>query len=131
MKNKKLFLIVGLTLTAVFLFSSLSWADKPEAMFTAKPVGDSRTEYEIVITILHDGKGRKHYLESVDLLLNEKIYKTWVYTKEDSPEEFPFILKTNITISDYGPSIVSVKATCSSHGESARSAIQIIPGESY
>ena len=115
----------------VFLFATTLNANEPVVMLNAQPVGDQLTDYEITITVSHEGKGRSHYLENVILLLNEVPFKVWQYSQKDSPKDFPLILKEKIKISPSGPSMVVAKATCTSHGESDRASLQIIPGKSY
>ena len=116
---------------AVFLFAATLSANEPVVMLNAQPVGDQLTDYEITLTVNHEGKGRSHYLESVVLLLNEVPIKVWQYSKKESPKDFPLIFKEKIKISPSGPSMVVAKATCTSDGESDRASLQIIPGKSY
>jgi hypothetical protein len=131
MKTEKLFSKVFFFFMAVFLFAAPLSANEPVVMLNAQPVGDQLTDYEITITVNHEGKGRSHYLESVVLLLNEVPIKVWQYSKQESPKDFPLIFKETIKISPSGPSMVVAKATCTSDGESDRASLQIIPGKSY
>jgi hypothetical protein len=131
MKTEKLFSKVVFFFMAVFLFAINLSANEPVVMLNAQPVGDQLTDYEITITVSHEGKGRSHYLESVILLLNEVPIKVWQYSKKESPKDFPLIFKEKIKISPSGPSMIAAKATCTSDGESDRASLQIIPGKSY
>ena len=131
MKTEKLFLKVAFFFMAVFLFAINLSANEPVVMLNAQPVGDQLTDYEITITVSHEGKGRSHYLESVILLLNEVPIKVWQYSKKESPKDFPLIFKEKIKISPSGPSMIAAKATCTSDGENDRTSLQIIPGKSY
>ncbi|HJX30579.1 MAG TPA: hypothetical protein VJ624_01875 [Thermodesulfobacteriota bacterium] len=131
MKTEKLFSKVVFFFMAVFLFAATLSANEPVVMLNAQPVGDQLTDYEITLTVNHEGKGRSHYLESVVLLLNEVPIKVWQYSKKESPKDFPLIFKEKIKISPSGPSMVVAKATCTSDGESDRASLQIIPGKSY
>ena len=100
-------------------------------MVNAQPIGDQLTDYEVTITVYHEGKSHSHYLASVVLLLNEVPIKVWEYSQKESPKDFPLILKEKIKISPSGPSMIVAKATCTSGGESDRASLQIIPGKSY
>jgi hypothetical protein len=131
MKTKKIFPKVIFFFMAVFLFAATLSANEPEVMLNAEPIGDQLTDYEVTITVYHEGKSRSHYLENVILLLNEVPFKVWQYSQKDSPKDFPLILKEKIKISPSGPSMVVAKATCTSDGESDRASLQIIPGKSY
>lgn len=131
MKTKIFFPRVIFFFMAVFLFAINLSANEPVVMLKAQPIGDQLTDYEVTITVYHEGKGRSHYLEKVVLLLNEVPFKVWQYSQKDSPKDFPLILKEKIKISPSGPSMVAAKATCTSDGESERTALQIIPGKSY
>jgi len=131
MKTEKLFQRVFFFFMAVFLFAATLSANEPVVMLNAEPIGDQLTDYEVTITVYHEGKGRSHYLESVTLLVNEVPFKVWRYSKKESPKDFPLIFKEKIKISPSGPSMVAAKATCTSDGESDRASLQIIPGKSY
>ena len=131
MKTKKNFQRVFFFFMAVFLFAATLSANEPVVMLNAEPIGDQLTDYEVTITVYHEGKGRSHYLDSVVLLLNEVPFKVWQYSQKDSPKDFPLILKETIKISPSGPSMIAAKAICTSDGESDRVSLQIIPGKSY
>ena len=131
MKTEKIFSRVVFFVIAVFLFADPLNANEPVVMLNAQPIGDQLTDYEVTITVYHEGKGRSHYLENVILLLNEVPIKVWQYSQKERPKDFPLILKEKIKISPSGPSMVVAKATCTSHGESDRASLQIIPGKSY
>ena len=131
MKTKKNFSRVIVFFMAVFLFAAPLSANEPVVTLNAEPIGDQLTDYEITITVHHEGKGRSHYLESVVLLLNEVPIKVWKYSQKENPKDFPLILKEKIKISPSGPSMVAAKAICTSDGESDRGSLQIIPGKSY
>jgi hypothetical protein len=131
MKTKKFFPSVVFFFMAVFLFAAPLSANQPVVMLNAQPIGDQLTDYEVTITVYHEGKSRSHYLESVVLLFNEVPFKVWQYSQKESPKDFPLILKEKIKISPSGPSMVAAKATCTSDGESDRTSLQIIPGKSY
>ena len=131
MQKQKFCVRVVFLLVLTFLFVTHLWANEPVVMINAKPIENQSTNYEIIITVYHDSKGRSHYIDRVVLLLNEEPVKVWQFSQKDSPKDFPFTLKESIKISAHGPSIVAVKANCRSHGESARVSLQIIPGKSY
>jgi len=131
MKTEKLFSKVVFFFMAVFLFAINLSANAPVVMLNAQPIGDQLTDYEVTITVYHEGKGRSHYLEGVILLLNEVPIKVWQYSQKESPKDFPLILKERIKISPSGPSMIAAKATCTSDGENDRTSLQIIPGKSY
>jgi len=131
MKIEKNFSKVVFFFMAVFLFATTLSANEPVVMLNAQPVGGQLTDYEVTITVYHEGKSRSHYLENVILLLNEVPFKVWQYSQKDSPKDFPLILKERIKISLSGPSMVAAIATCTSDGESDRVSLQIIPGKSY
>jgi hypothetical protein len=131
MKTNKFFLQIFFFFMPVFLFTAALSANEPVVMLNAQTIGDQLTEYEVTITVNHEGKGRSHYLENVTLLLNEVPIKVWNYSQKENPKDFPLILKEKIKISPSGPSMVTAKATCTSDGESDRASLQIIPGKSY
>jgi hypothetical protein len=131
MKTKKFFPRVVIFLTAAFLFAAPLKANEPVVALKAQPIGDQLTDYEVTVTVYHEGKGRSHYVESVTLSLNEVPVKVWQYSQKDHPKDFPLILKEKIKISPSGPSMVSAKAVCTSDGENDRTSLQIIPGKSY
>jgi len=131
MKTENFFPKLIVFFMAVLLFAITLSANEPVVMLNAQPVGDLSTDYEVTITVYHEGKGRSHYLEGVILLLNEVPIKVWQYSQKDSPKDFPLILKERIKISPSGPSMIAAKATCTSHGENDRTSLQIIPGKSY
>jgi hypothetical protein len=131
MKTKIFFPKLIFFLIAVFLFAATLSANEPVVVLHAQPIGDQLTDYEVTITVYHEGESHSHYLESVILLLNEEPFKVWQYSQKESPKDFPLILKEKIKISSSGPSIVAAKATCTSDGESVRSSLLIIPGKSY
>jgi hypothetical protein len=131
MKTKKNFPRVIFFFMAVFLFAATLSANEPVVMLKAQPIGDQLTDYEVIITVSHESKGRSDYLEGVILLLNEVPIKVWQYSQKENPKDFPLILKERIKISPSGPSIIAAKATCTSHGESERVSLQIIPGKGY
>ena len=115
----------------VFLFAAALGANEPKVVLHAQPIGDQLTDYEVTITVYHEGRSHSHYLESVVLLLNEEQFKVWQYSQKESPKDFPLILKEKIKISASGPSVVAATATCTSDGESDRASLLIIPGKSY
>ena len=131
MRTKKNFPRIFFFFMAVFSFAAILSANEPMVMLNAQPIGDQLTDYEITITVSHEGKGRSHYLESVILLLNEVPFKVWQYSEKENPKDFPLILKEKIKISPSGPSMVVAKAICTTDGESDRASLQIIPGKSY
>jgi hypothetical protein len=131
MKTKKNFHRVFFVFIAVFFFVASLHANEPVVMLNAQPVGGQPTEYEVTITVFHEGNSRSHYLENVTLLLNEVPSKVWRYSQKESPKDFPLILKEKIKISPSGPSIISARAVCTSDGECDRTSLQVIPGKSY
>ena len=132
METKIFFPRVFFFFMAVFLFVATLSANEPVVTLNAEPIGDQLTDYEVTITIYHEGKkSRSHYLDSVVLLLNEVPFKVWQYSQKESPKDFPLILKEKIKISPSGPSMIAAKAICTSDGESDRVSLKIIPGKSY
>jgi len=123
-KSKTIFFFM-----VVFLFAATLSANEPVVKLNARPIGDQLTDYEVIVTVYHEVKGRSDYLEEVILLLNEVPIKVWQYSQKENPKDFPLILKERIKISPSGPSIIAAKATCTSHGESDRVSLQIIPGK--
>jgi hypothetical protein len=131
MKTNYFFPRVFFFFITVFLCAAPLRANEPMVMLEAQLIGDQLTDYEITITVNHEGKSRSHYLENVTLFVNEVPFKVWQYSQKENPKDFPLILKEKIKISPSGPSMVSARATCTSDGESDRTSLQIIPGKSY
>ena len=106
MKKEKFLAGFIFLVIAIFILSTNLRANEPVVMLNAQLIGDQLTDNEVPVNV-------------------------WQCAQKESPEDFPLILKETIKISPSGPSMVVAKANCTSHGESGRTSLQIIPGKSY
>ena len=63
-KSKSIFFFM-----AVFLFAVTLSANEPVVKLNARPIGDQLTDYEVIVTVYHEGKGRSDYLEECNSII--------------------------------------------------------------